>query len=494
MRKLLLFLAFVSFSSLKAQVQVENPVRRTDSIYLTMDYLRVYQVRVDSPDTLDGLFAEYWFGNEVVRGKYSNHQPEGKWIFRYQNGAVQRTMEFRNGVFEGAYYHFYNNGDTLASLFFRNGKREGVQKMFHPGHVLRTQETFVDGKPVGESKSYDKSGVLTAHTVFTDGYRDRTLVLYYSNGNKKQECRYVKGEPEGICISYWENGTVKEEMEYRNGQPWNLLKSLDSKGNKNTKRGKVSNGSGMLRILNEDGLVLEENFYKNGKKDSLCSNYLNGNLYRKTMFRDGMRNGLSVSYFENGKIDRESQYLNDTLSGKETAYWENRKVKENGEYKSGKKVAGTWKYYDKKGGEIDPPYGSDSIRVNLPRLLRQDFPGTKLSHDSFMVAGGTKPELTYAEIVPEFPGGEATYFAYLRKNVRYPQFDKENNIQGTCYVSFVVNNLGLIEQCKIAKGVSPGLDKESAKLVKSMPTWSPGYMGTMPVNVWLTQPVRFVLQ
>ena len=46
--------------------------------------------------------------------------------------------------------------------------------------------------------------------------------------------------------------------------------------------------------------------------------------------------------------------------------------------------------------------------------------------------------LTIAEVMPEFPGGKDALFAYIGKNLKYPEQAVEEGIEGVVYVTFVV--------------------------------------------------------
>ena len=100
--------------------------------------------------------------------------------------------------------------------------------------------------------------------------------------------------------------------------------------------------------------------------------------------------------------------------------------------------------------------------------------------------------ITYAEVMPDFPG----FMDYLIHNIRYPIIDKENGKQGTVYISFVVEKDGTITNVTPAKEVkgAPGLTKEAMSVISQMPNWSPGLMNGRPVRVEMKQPVCFVLR
>lgn len=103
-------------------------------------------------------------------------------------------------------------------------------------------------------------------------------------------------------------------------------------------------------------------------------------------------------------------------------------------------------------------------------------------------------DLAAVQEQPEFPGGEAARQAWFGKNLHYPDMESEAGIQGKVYVSFVVTKDGSVEEVKVLRGVSPGLDKEALRVVNAMPKWNPGKMGGKPVKVRFNLPVIFKLQ
>ncbi len=95
------------------------------------------------------------------------------------------------------------------------------------------------------------------------------------------------------------------------------------------------------------------------------------------------------------------------------------------------------------------------------------------------------------EEMPEFPGGDIGLRNYLEQNLKYPQIALLNGIQGTVYVSFVINEEGNVVQPKIARSVDPALDKEALRLVSSLPRWKPGKQNGKLVKVNHTAKVVF---
>ncbi len=97
------------------------------------------------------------------------------------------------------------------------------------------------------------------------------------------------------------------------------------------------------------------------------------------------------------------------------------------------------------------------------------------------------------EEMPEFPGGTVALRNYIAKNVKYPVVAKENNIQGTVYLRFVVNKKGKVGKVELQRGVDPLLDEEAIKVIKSLPDFKPGKQGGRNVSVWFAVPVKFQL-
>jgi protein TonB len=98
------------------------------------------------------------------------------------------------------------------------------------------------------------------------------------------------------------------------------------------------------------------------------------------------------------------------------------------------------------------------------------------------------------ESMPEPPGGIAALYKYLGENIKYPQMAKESGIQGTVYVTFVVERDGSITDVRVLRGIGGGCDEEAIRVVKNMPKWTPGKQRGKPVRVQYNLPVKFILQ
>jgi TonB family protein len=97
------------------------------------------------------------------------------------------------------------------------------------------------------------------------------------------------------------------------------------------------------------------------------------------------------------------------------------------------------------------------------------------------------------EHVPEFQGGQKGLMIFLTENIKYPKDARENGIQGRVLVKFIVCTDGSLCDAEVVRSVSPSIDTEVLRVVKSMPNWKPGVQNGQPVRVFYTLPVSFKL-
>lgn len=99
----------------------------------------------------------------------------------------------------------------------------------------------------------------------------------------------------------------------------------------------------------------------------------------------------------------------------------------------------------------------------------------------------------FAEVMPEFVGGEEGLYSYLASNIKYPEIAKRAGVEGRVIIQFIVNKAGAITEISVAKGIGAGCDEEAMRVIKSMPNWKPGKQNGLPVSVRMTVPISFKL-
>ncbi|MEX0811556.1 MAG: TonB family protein [Chitinophagales bacterium] len=96
------------------------------------------------------------------------------------------------------------------------------------------------------------------------------------------------------------------------------------------------------------------------------------------------------------------------------------------------------------------------------------------------------------EDMPQFPGGEQALLKYLA-SIPYPAIAKENDIEGSVFIRFVIDKEGNVTSVQIAKGTDKILNEAALKHVKKMPKWTPGKQRGKAVKVQYVVPIKFRL-
>lgn len=94
---------------------------------------------------------------------------------------------------------------------------------------------------------------------------------------------------------------------------------------------------------------------------------------------------------------------------------------------------------------------------------------------------------------PEFPGGEAALYKYIRDVMVYPDEALKDSVEGRVIVEFVITETGKVTDARVVRGRHPALDKEALRIVNSLPDWTPGIekVNGSPSRVTYHLPVTF---
>lgn len=89
---------------------------------------------------------------------------------------------------------------------------------------------------------------------------------------------------------------------------------------------------------------------------------------------------------------------------------------------------------------------------------------------------------------------DAELIGYISKNMKYPAIARENGIEGTVVVRFVVEKNGKVSGLEVLRDPGGGLGKEAKRVVESMPKWERvGRQNGRSVRVYFTMPIKFQL-
>ncbi len=118
--------------------------------------------------------------------------------------------------------------------------------------------------------------------------------------------------------------------------------------------------------------------------------------------------------------------------------------------------------------------------------------------------------LIFVEEMPMFPGcdGLSNYqerkqcsdkkmLEFIYKNVKYPSLARENGVEGTVVISFVIEKDGSISNIKTLRDVGAGCSEAAQSVVEKMQNlpqkWVAGRQGNEKVRVQFNLPIKFKL-
>ncbi len=83
---------------------------------------------------------------------------------------------------------------------------------------------------------------------------------------------------------------------------------------------------------------------------------------------------------------------------------------------------------------------------------------------------------------------------FIYGNIKYPAIARENGVEGTAVVTFVVEKDGNITGARVVRDPGAQTGDEALRVVKTFPKWAPGKQRGQPVRVQFNLPVKFRLE
>jgi TonB family protein len=136
-----------------------------------------------------------------------------------------------------------------------------------------------------------------------------------------------------------------------------------------------------------------------------------------------------------------------------------------------------------------------SISV-VPDLIAQETTKPeKKQKESTLVEQSSQNEEVFVvvEDMPQYPGGEEARIKFMIENIKYPEEARKKGVEGTVYVTFVIEKDGTINSIKILRGIGSGCDEEAIRVISLMPKWKPGMQDGKTVRFQFNMPIKFSL-
>lgn len=100
------------------------------------------------------------------------------------------------------------------------------------------------------------------------------------------------------------------------------------------------------------------------------------------------------------------------------------------------------------------------------------------------------------DIDAEYPGGTTECYKFISENINYPKSAINENLEGKCYIGFIIDKYGNVSEVKAIKGIDkcPECNEEAIRVIQSMPKWTPGMKDGKYVNSRYVIPINFKLE
>ncbi|MCX6231044.1 MAG: energy transducer TonB [Bacteroidetes bacterium] len=91
---------------------------------------------------------------------------------------------------------------------------------------------------------------------------------------------------------------------------------------------------------------------------------------------------------------------------------------------------------------------------------------------------------------PTFINGDTALLNFLTRNLKWP--NSEIDVEGTVYISFIVEKDGSLTNINILRGIQNKFDQEAIRVIKLMPKWIAGEQKGKKVRVRYNLPIKFI--
>jgi antitoxin component YwqK of YwqJK toxin-antitoxin module/thioredoxin-like negative regulator of GroEL len=263
---------------------------------------------------------------EVTINFANQHVKDGEYTFYYDNGKMDKVVNFKNGTYNGKYKKYYENGTLNEESVMENGKVEGKEMIY-----------FEDGK-------------LHKEISYHGGKLDGPYTFYYNNGKTEETGTYRRDKKTGVAKRFTKEGWLYAETEYDDNVPVSV-------------KFMAADGKPFYTAEEKRGIKQYTEYYADGNKAAdmelngsgqpngrIIYYDHSGNKATEVQWVDGAKDGRATVYYKNGKVKMEQNYVHDVLDGFFRGYHENGVLQTEGCYKEGKKE-GLWKYYFPNGAQ-----------------------------------------------------------------------------------------------------------------------------------------------
>lgn len=220
-----------------------------------------------------GLSKRSFFKDDIL---------DGEVIELYPNGMKKNHAVYSNGLLHGVLSEWYSSGNKKSLYNLDKGIKNGKYSLWYSDGTMMEKGSYISGKYSGKIQRWYSTGIKSSESIFQDGVQHGIMRVFNPSEIQRKEVFYIKGH--SICsFGYHPNSQLKEFRYFQEDKiKWSF--QWDKYG-----AVKYPKGSSLLLSMKDEY-------------------YLSGNPKRKTTFKNGIRHGLDIQYYENRDIKYLSIY------------------------------------------------------------------------------------------------------------------------------------------------------------------------------------------
>lgn len=338
---------------------------------------------------------------------------------------------------------FDTNAQQIRKLYYNK-----YWELTTPDSAQYYRECTIDSvrrEFAGSFTDYHFDGVKLTEGAYVDGKMHGVFSNWFHNGQLESEGNFIASHQTGTWKYFYPDGRERQEVLFDDAG-FRVKNFYDSTG-----RQLVTNGMGHWYEFYEEyrlaGILSNEGNFVDGKKEGTWTTAYNGIPFIREKFVDGkFIEGLEM------------------IEGKTTTY--------------------TAEFLNK----LLPHY-----KYGITVKLQTDKSPLTPTYYPFLFADGQDNVFTVVEQPASFDGGLAAMYKFVMNNLQYPKAARNKRVEGSVFVSFIVEKDGLISNVSVVKGIGLGCDEEAVRIVSSFPKWNPGLQNGRAVKSKFVIPIKFKL-
>ncbi len=350
----------------------EMPNKLSDIEALQKTNSKGQSVRYEIVENPNGSKKVITYANnqKFSEASYKSGLLDGTKTIYHSSGMPFQEFEFKKGKVDGVCKVYDTDNQLIFETNYKNNVKNGTRKFYtgkREGEIL--EGNFINGNLVGDVKFYTKNNF--SYTLPND-LRNGKVICFY-NDQKLSEFSILDGKVNGIANQFTiKSGTIVAKIPYCLGEKNGFAEFYSVQGELiNKTEFKFGKKVGIHKTFSMDKKLIKEEYYDdNGIKTGTWKDYYkDGQLSREQEYKKDSLNGFSKRY-NNGFLLENTTYKNGKREGLAKFYKSGTTILESEVYYENDNFYREIMYYDSGTTfsirEIDPKTKAISVKYFNP--------------------------------------------------------------------------------------------------------------------------------